>query len=66
MTYEYDIILSTGVKPDLTAVNNLAEEGWELLQVIQSTSAQLTNTWGYVLRKKVTSSTEPVPEQQPA
>jgi hypothetical protein len=66
MTYEYDIIISTGAKPDLTAVNNLAEEGWELMQVIQSTSEQMTGQWGYVMRRKVTPSTEPVPEQQPA
>jgi hypothetical protein len=52
MIYEYDILYSQGIKPDLTAVNDAAKGGWELVQVIQSTSEQTTGQWGYVLRKK--------------
>jgi hypothetical protein len=59
MLYEYQIIFSTGQKPDLTAVNNLAQEGWELIQVIQSTSEQLTGQWAYVLRNKATPTPQP-------
>jgi hypothetical protein len=63
MTYEYDIVYSNGIKPDLTAVNNLAQEGWELFQMGQSTSQQTTGQWYYLLHRK----TQPTPtaEQQP-
>jgi hypothetical protein len=64
MLYEYQIILSAGLKPDITAANNLAQEGWELIQIGQSTSAEITDHWFYLLRKKMTPA--PQSEQQPA
>jgi hypothetical protein len=52
MIYEYDILYSTGYKPDLTAVNEQAKEGWELLEIIQAKFKESENQWGYVMRKK--------------
>jgi hypothetical protein len=64
MLFEYQIVLSAGLKPDLTVVNNLAQEGWELVQIGQSTSEALTGQWFYLLKKKMTPA--PQAEQKPA
>lgn len=64
MFYTYKTIYTTGNAPDLTQVNTLAQEGWELLQIGQSTSEQLTGNWYYLLKKKATPVESP--EQQPA
>jgi hypothetical protein len=63
MTFEYQIIYTTGVKPDLIEVNNMALDGWEFVQMGQSTSQQLTGQWYYLLKRKLTPSPEPAPSQ---
>lgn len=59
MFYTYKTIYTTGNAPDLTQVNTLAQEGWELLQIGQSTSEQLTGNWYYLLQREAMPPDKP-------
>jgi hypothetical protein len=63
MFYTYRIIYSEDYTPDLTEVNALAQEGWELLQIIQAHTTTTKMQWGYVLRQ---TAVPKQPEQRPA
>jgi hypothetical protein len=64
MFYQYRIIYSEDYTPDLTEVNALAQEGWELLQIIQAPSTTTKMQWAYLLQQKAIPIESP--EQRPA
>jgi hypothetical protein len=59
MLYQYRIIYSEDYTPDLTEVNALAQEGWELLQIIQAHTTTTKMQWAYVLQQKAVPPDKP-------
>jgi hypothetical protein len=58
MIYTYQIVYTGGQPDDLTEVNELAKDGWEVIQVDQVISKETSARWFFLLGKKV----PPVPE----
>jgi hypothetical protein len=59
MNYLYKIIYSDEYAPDLTEVNELAKEGWEVVQIGQAKFTETKHQWFYLLRQKATAAPQP-------
>jgi hypothetical protein len=61
MYYIYQLIFSEAYVPDVTEVNALAKDGWELVQMGQAQQQGSAKQWWYLLRKKGTPAPAPEP-----